>query len=345
MWDLGSPSRDQTHVPGIARQILNHWTTREVPSYDLFYLCVSDQRCLYEALESFKCSKSPKKTYFCTTCPAFPCTNTCLHPPAFSHKPSVFSKNWRLAHLPIINSVNRYLLDLFPGWRRQRGISGGKTIRNINFVLVRYKRVCFLSFSFVSFAFLVPSATEFTNDTLIRLSSATEVQTYTYTHTSTHIYTHHRNLAGVLTACWPFEIHHPRLGGPAKAHLNRDLCSTGHIQAAHLFLPSSLIRRQGAVLPHHIRPCIFIKEENQDFPGGPADGGPPANAGDTSSTSGPGRFPTRGANKLECSNYRAHTPDSRAMTPKPACCNRNLRSATGEDRTPQWEKPVHRNEE
>ena len=31
VWDLSSPTRDQTHVPCIGRQILNHWTTREVP--------------------------------------------------------------------------------------------------------------------------------------------------------------------------------------------------------------------------------------------------------------------------------------------------------------------------
>ena len=32
MWDLGSLTRDGTHVPCIARWILNHWTTREVPN-------------------------------------------------------------------------------------------------------------------------------------------------------------------------------------------------------------------------------------------------------------------------------------------------------------------------
>ena len=122
----------------------------------------------------------------------------------------------------------------------------------------------------------------------------TYANTYTYTHTQAHIYTHHRNLAGVSTACWPFEIHHPGLGGPADTHLNRNLCLIGHIYMAHLFLWSSPIRRQGAVLPHHIRTCVFIKEENQDFPGGPVDRGPPANAGDTCSISGPGRFPMLG---------------------------------------------------
>jgi len=30
MWNLSSPTRDQTCVPCIARHILNHWTTREV---------------------------------------------------------------------------------------------------------------------------------------------------------------------------------------------------------------------------------------------------------------------------------------------------------------------------
>ena len=29
MWHLSSPTRDQTCVPCIGRQILNHWTTRE----------------------------------------------------------------------------------------------------------------------------------------------------------------------------------------------------------------------------------------------------------------------------------------------------------------------------
>ena len=36
LWDLSSPNRDQTHIPCIGRQILNHWTTREVPSMRTF---------------------------------------------------------------------------------------------------------------------------------------------------------------------------------------------------------------------------------------------------------------------------------------------------------------------
>ena len=31
IWDLSSPTRDQTHIPYIERRILNHRTTREVP--------------------------------------------------------------------------------------------------------------------------------------------------------------------------------------------------------------------------------------------------------------------------------------------------------------------------
>ena len=38
MWDLSSPSRDQTCIPCIGRQILYHWTTRVVPVLDSFWL-------------------------------------------------------------------------------------------------------------------------------------------------------------------------------------------------------------------------------------------------------------------------------------------------------------------
>ena len=36
MWDLSSLTRDQTLVPCIINQILNHWTTREVPESIIF---------------------------------------------------------------------------------------------------------------------------------------------------------------------------------------------------------------------------------------------------------------------------------------------------------------------
>ena len=36
MWELSSPTRDWSHVPCIERQLLNHWTTREVPRVSLF---------------------------------------------------------------------------------------------------------------------------------------------------------------------------------------------------------------------------------------------------------------------------------------------------------------------
>ena len=38
MWDLSSPTRDQTQVPCIARQILNHWVIREVPHIHILKL-------------------------------------------------------------------------------------------------------------------------------------------------------------------------------------------------------------------------------------------------------------------------------------------------------------------
>ena len=43
MWDLSSPTRDWTCVPCIARWILNHWATREVPG--LFLLKKKNPFC------------------------------------------------------------------------------------------------------------------------------------------------------------------------------------------------------------------------------------------------------------------------------------------------------------
>ena len=37
MWDLCSPTKDLTHVPCTARQILNHWATREVPGVHIYF--------------------------------------------------------------------------------------------------------------------------------------------------------------------------------------------------------------------------------------------------------------------------------------------------------------------
>ena len=37
MWDLSSLTRDQTHIPCMAKEIRNHWTTKEVPPWLFFY--------------------------------------------------------------------------------------------------------------------------------------------------------------------------------------------------------------------------------------------------------------------------------------------------------------------
>ena len=38
MWDLSSWTRDQNHISCLARQIPNHWTTRELPERFFFFL-------------------------------------------------------------------------------------------------------------------------------------------------------------------------------------------------------------------------------------------------------------------------------------------------------------------
>ena len=48
MWDLSSLTRDQTHVPCIARQIPNHWTPREVPV--IYYFMHASQTVLFTSI-------------------------------------------------------------------------------------------------------------------------------------------------------------------------------------------------------------------------------------------------------------------------------------------------------
>ena len=40
IWDLRSPTRDQTHAPSTERQSLNHWTARKSPFSLLFSLAI-----------------------------------------------------------------------------------------------------------------------------------------------------------------------------------------------------------------------------------------------------------------------------------------------------------------
>ena len=50
MWDLSSPTRDQTHDPCIGRQSLNHWTTRNYSFLPIFnYLILKYYRYFYHS--------------------------------------------------------------------------------------------------------------------------------------------------------------------------------------------------------------------------------------------------------------------------------------------------------
>ena len=51
MWDLSSPTRDQSCVPCIASWILNHWTTRESPY--LYYLLSRLSQSYSKCISSF----------------------------------------------------------------------------------------------------------------------------------------------------------------------------------------------------------------------------------------------------------------------------------------------------
>ena len=53
-WDLSSQTRDQTHVPCIGRQILNHWTTKEVPLFPFVIVQNSNWCVLFEDQSKLK---------------------------------------------------------------------------------------------------------------------------------------------------------------------------------------------------------------------------------------------------------------------------------------------------
>ena len=63
MWDLSYLTRDQTHVPCIGRQILNQWTTKEVPAFSGFswwaiyfvFLTLLSHRHTYVCAQSLSC--------------------------------------------------------------------------------------------------------------------------------------------------------------------------------------------------------------------------------------------------------------------------------------------------
>ena len=46
MWDLSPLTRDQTYIPCIGRQILKHWTTREVLCFLIFFFFLFNA-CLF----------------------------------------------------------------------------------------------------------------------------------------------------------------------------------------------------------------------------------------------------------------------------------------------------------
>ena len=54
VWGLSPPSRDQTHVSCVAKRVLNHWTTREVPQVFFFYHLFSVQETFLVILSKIR---------------------------------------------------------------------------------------------------------------------------------------------------------------------------------------------------------------------------------------------------------------------------------------------------
>ena len=52
MWDLSSPTRDQTWVPRVASWILNFWITMEIPVINFNVLkCINLSFCMVKVFE------------------------------------------------------------------------------------------------------------------------------------------------------------------------------------------------------------------------------------------------------------------------------------------------------
>ena len=102
MWDLGSPNRDQTHIPYIGRWILKHWATREVPppllDYARGHLTCSCLKCAFletdmiHHLTWFSFSSWPKCHLFWKTFPHHPVWNSTPYPSSPSFHPALLVK-------------------------------------------------------------------------------------------------------------------------------------------------------------------------------------------------------------------------------------------------------------
>ena len=93
MWDLSSPTRDQTSVPCIARRIFNHWTSMEVFSYKNWIILSTYPGTLFFSLNNIlvlQCTQQcPRLCLLLPRCLARTDPATPL-PPASNHSPTFF---------------------------------------------------------------------------------------------------------------------------------------------------------------------------------------------------------------------------------------------------------------
>lgn len=73
MWDLCSPTRDQTSAPCVGMESFNQQTTREVPNYGI--LCITHMQSFCDRIR-WKCFQIPQQEWICTSvqydCPRGP---------------------------------------------------------------------------------------------------------------------------------------------------------------------------------------------------------------------------------------------------------------------------------
>ena len=78
MWDLSSLTRDRTHIPCIARQILNLWTIKEVPKKNVLNkkIILDPPAQSWTASRSSSATPTPTHTHSCVCARAHTHTHT-----------------------------------------------------------------------------------------------------------------------------------------------------------------------------------------------------------------------------------------------------------------------------
>ena len=108
MWDLSSPTRDQTHTPCTGRRNLNQCTTREVPRVVLFLLLLAVPRGLWVPRPGIEPTSTALKARVLTTGPPGNSRVVCF----------INGNRWKVKYVPITFKWYIILEKFYLGWKQ-----------------------------------------------------------------------------------------------------------------------------------------------------------------------------------------------------------------------------------